>query len=115
MTLFYRAAFAGLALAVCSLPSLAQEKPVANDIPSTFTPPAPPHPIAAKPDYDYIKRVDMIPMRDGVKLYTVIVHPQGRKGCPHRPHPHLLQRRRPRRPTPRAVARDGRRTAPLHR
>ena len=82
MTLFYRAAFAGLALAVCSLPSLAQEKPVANDIPSTFTPPAPPHPIAAKPDFDYIKRVEMIPMRDGVKLYTVIVIPKAAKNVP---------------------------------
>jgi predicted acyl esterase len=28
-------------------------------------------------DADYVKRVEMIPMRDGVKLYTVIVVPKG--------------------------------------
>ena len=80
MTFSRAAALIGLAL--CSLPSLAQEKPVANDIPSTFTPPAPPHPITAKPDFDYIKRVEMVPMRDGVKLYTVIVIPKAAKNVP---------------------------------
>ena len=30
---------------------------------------------------DYVKRVEMIPMRDGVKLYTVIVIPKGAKKC----------------------------------
>ena len=71
-----------IGLALCSLPSLAQEKPVANDIPSTFTPPAPPHPITAKPDFDYVKRVVMVPMRDGVKLYTVIGIPKGANDAP---------------------------------
>ncbi len=32
--------------------------------------------------YDYIKRVVEIPMRDGVKLHTVIVIPKGAKGAP---------------------------------
>ncbi len=32
--------------------------------------------------YDYIKRDVMIPMRDGVKLYTVIVIPKGAKNAP---------------------------------
>src|ERR1700744_2202408 len=31
---------------------------------------------------DYVKRVEMIPMRDGVKLYTVIVIPKDAKGAP---------------------------------
>ena len=32
--------------------------------------------------YDYVKRVVMVPMRDGVKLYTVIVVPKGAKDAP---------------------------------
>jgi putative CocE/NonD family hydrolase len=32
--------------------------------------------------YDYIKRVEMIPMRDGVKLYTVIMIPKGAHDAP---------------------------------
>ena len=32
--------------------------------------------------FDYIKRDEMIPMRDGVKLHTVIVVPKGAKGAP---------------------------------
>ena len=45
-----------------------------GDIPSKFI----------KPDAanDYVKRVEMIPMRDGVKLYTVIVIPKGAKELP---------------------------------
>src|SRR5215471_9696886 len=31
---------------------------------------------------DWVKRVEMIPMRDGVKLYTVIVEPKGVKDAP---------------------------------
>ncbi len=33
-------------------------------------------------DNDYIKRVEMVPMRDGTKLYTVIVTPKGAKDLP---------------------------------
>ena len=32
--------------------------------------------------FDYVKRDEMIPMRDGVKLHTVIVIPKGAKGAP---------------------------------
>ena len=46
----------------------------ASDIPATFTPPT--------TGYDYVKRVEMIPMRDGVKLYTVIWVPKGAKDLP---------------------------------
>src|ERR1700677_2044054 len=45
-----------------------------SDIPKTFT-----NPTANR---DYIKRDAMIPMRDGVKLYTVIVVPKGAKDAP---------------------------------
>ena len=37
---------------------------------------------AVRPDADYIKRVVMVPMRDGVKLYTVIVMKKGTSGGP---------------------------------
>jgi uncharacterized protein len=45
-----------------------------SDIPDHFT--------APRTNYDYEKRVEMIPMRDGVKLYTVIVVPKGAKNAP---------------------------------
>src|SRR5215813_2320585 len=32
--------------------------------------------------YDYVKREAMIPMRDGVKLFTSIVIPKGAKNAP---------------------------------
>lgn len=31
---------------------------------------------------DYVKRVEMIPMRDGVKLYTVMIIPKGAADAP---------------------------------
>jgi uncharacterized protein len=37
---------------------------------------------APKPDYDYEKREVMIPMRDGVKLHTVIAIPKGARDLP---------------------------------
>ncbi|WP_375390958.1 CocE/NonD family hydrolase [uncultured Sphingomonas sp.] len=46
----------------------------AGDIPDNFTPP--------QADRDYDKRVVMVPMRDGVKLYTVIVVPKGAVNAP---------------------------------
>ncbi len=61
-----------LAAVVLATPvALAQ---TAGDIPSHFV----------KPDdhNDYVKRVEMIPMRDGVKLYTVIVIPKDAHGAP---------------------------------
>jgi uncharacterized protein len=47
----------------------AQTAPLTPDIPTKFEAPT--------ESYDYVKRVVMIPMRDGVKLYTVIVVPRG--------------------------------------
>src|ERR1700761_818713 len=37
---------------------------------------------APEVEKDYVKRVEMVPMRDGVKLYTVIVVPKGAQGAP---------------------------------
>src|SRR5690348_14987277 len=51
-----------------------QTAPLTPDVPATFDVPA--------SGYDYVKRVEMIPMRDGVKLYTVIVVPRGAKNAP---------------------------------
>jgi putative CocE/NonD family hydrolase len=45
-----------------------------SDIPKSFTPP--------QDLYDYVKRDVMIPMRDGIKLHTVIVIPKGAKNAP---------------------------------
>jgi putative CocE/NonD family hydrolase len=46
----------------------------AGDIPAKFTPPT--------AQQDYVKREVMIPMRDGTKLYTVIVYAKGLSNAP---------------------------------
>jgi putative CocE/NonD family hydrolase len=45
-----------------------------SDIPAIFTAPV--------SDYDYVRREVMIPMRDGVKLFTVIIVPKGARNAP---------------------------------
>jgi putative CocE/NonD family hydrolase len=45
-----------------------------SETPQTFTP--------VSGSFDYAKREVMIPMRDGVKLHTVILVPKGAKGAP---------------------------------
>ncbi|THD37768.1 MAG: CocE/NonD family hydrolase [Sphingomonas sp.] len=67
-------------VALAFTPVLAQETPQiwppnGNDVPAKFTPPPP-------ANADYIKREVMIPMRDGTKLYTVIVVPKGATNAP---------------------------------
>ncbi len=52
----------------------AQISPLTPDIPPKFETPT--------ASYDYVKRDAMIPMRDGVKLHTVIVVPKGAKNAP---------------------------------
>jgi putative CocE/NonD family hydrolase len=74
MTLFCRSAVLALALSLASLPSLGQGKSTESDIPPQFKAPA--------SDHNYTKLVEMIPMRDGVKLYTVIVIPKGATHAP---------------------------------
>jgi putative CocE/NonD family hydrolase len=65
-----------VAILLLSLSSVAsaQTPPLTPDIPPKFTTP--------KNGYDYERREVMIPMRDGVKLFTVIVVPKGAKGAP---------------------------------
>lgn len=63
-------AAATLALTLTGSAVLAQDA----DIPAKFT--------APREGYDYIKRVEMVPMRDGVKLYTVIVIPKNATHAP---------------------------------
>ena len=62
--------------ALLSTMAVAQTAPpaVPNDIPAKFVPPI--------GDRDYDKREMMIPMRDGTKLYTVIVVPKGATNAP---------------------------------
>src|SRR4029077_17917846 len=66
-------AFAVIALAAAT-PAGAQDSARANDVPAKFT--------APQTGFDYVKRVEMVPMRDGGKLYTVIVVPNGAKNAP---------------------------------
>jgi putative CocE/NonD family hydrolase len=63
------------ALILAGAPALhAQTPPLTPDVPKTFTAPT--------AGFDYEKREAMIPMRDGVRLYTVIVVPEGAKNAP---------------------------------
>ncbi len=74
---FRRGCFSFAAVVLLSLASAAgsaQTAPMTPDIPPKFT--------APQKDYDYTKKVVMIPMRDGVKLYTVIVIPKGAHDAP---------------------------------
>jgi uncharacterized protein len=66
------AAMAALGLAAGS--AVAQTPPMTPDIPAKFAWPT--------ASYDYVKREVMIPMRDGVKLYTVLIIPKGAKDGP---------------------------------
>ena len=70
LTMLVQLAFAGSAMAQsqAKYPGLPSETP-ANLQQST-------------PDFDYVKRDVMIPMRDGVRLHTVILVPNGAKNAP---------------------------------
>jgi putative CocE/NonD family hydrolase len=68
------AAGAALLGSLAALAGIAPTAPMKPDIPAEFSAPS--------TDFDYLKRVAMIPMRDGVKLYTVIVVPKGARGAP---------------------------------
>ena len=65
-----------LAAAAVAAPLAAQQQAPApaGDIPAAFSP--------SEVGYDYDRRVVMVPMRDGTKLYTVIVVPKGVKDAP---------------------------------
>jgi uncharacterized protein len=70
--------FAAVIFAALLLPSAgAQNSSLAglpSETPAKLTP--------VTDSFDYIKRDVMIPMRDGIKLHTVIVIPKGAKGAP---------------------------------
>ena len=68
MSLTPRSVVIVLAGLLTGLSSFAQTATTLPDIPAQFT--------ASTEGYDYVKRVEMVPMRDGVKLYTVIVIPK---------------------------------------
>jgi uncharacterized protein len=51
-----------------------QAAPLTNETPQTFTP--------STDSFDYIQRDVMIPMRDGVKLHTLILIPRGARRAP---------------------------------
>jgi uncharacterized protein len=74
MNFFCRAVVTALLLSLTTMSSGAQKPPVSSDNPPNYVWP--------KTDYDYVKRVEMVPMRDGVKLYTVIVAPKAAKRAP---------------------------------
>src|SRR5438876_7337098 len=59
----------------------AQTAPPAATYPA-FPSETPPRFVPATDSFDYIKRDVMIPMRDGVKLHTVIIVPKGAKSAP---------------------------------
>ncbi len=69
--------FAIFCVAFC-VPSVAQTAPSPAALPSET--PARFEPVTSS--FDYVKRDVMIPMRDGVKLHTVIVIPKGAKNAP---------------------------------
>jgi putative CocE/NonD family hydrolase len=70
--------FAVLAALTLAVPAAGQPRKAApaaaSDVPDKFVKPE-----AAN---DYVKRVEMVPMRDGTRLYTVIWLPKGAKGLP---------------------------------
>ena len=51
-----------------------QTPPLTPDIPAKYEPPT--------AGYDYVRRVVKLPMRDGVKLHTVIIVPIGARNAP---------------------------------
>src|SRR5579863_3000438 len=71
-----------IGIAVLALPAMAQTETrqhatypaLPSEIPAKFTP--------TNASFDFTKRQVMIPMRDGVKLHTVILIPKGAKGAP---------------------------------
>src|SRR3984885_14203470 len=68
---FLAAALAFLLVA----PAAAQvSEPDLDDMPAKL--------VKSTSNYDYEKRVVMIPMRDGVKLYTVMIIPKGARNAP---------------------------------
>jgi uncharacterized protein len=69
----------GIALTALPAPAQTEKKPATypelpSEIPEKYTP--------KTESFDHTRRKAMIPMRDGVKLHTVILIPKGAKGAP---------------------------------
>jgi uncharacterized protein len=62
------------AAAVAAAPVTAQVPTLPNETPAKVTP--------TNAGFDYVRREAMIPMRDGVKLHTVILVPKGTRNAP---------------------------------
>jgi predicted acyl esterase len=60
--------------ALCSADQATPTAQLKSEIPPAFT--------SKTEGFDYIWRTEMIPMRDGVKLYTVILIPRGAQHAP---------------------------------
>jgi len=65
---FLAVAVAATALAEESIP------PSVSEIPAKFTP--------KTGSFDFVRRDEMVPMRDGVKLRTIVLVPKGARGAP---------------------------------
>ena len=78
-SVLHRALATCVALAVLVAPAGAQT-PAAQTPP--MTPDIAPNFVWPKGSYNYTKRELMIPMRDGVKLYTVLIIPKGARDAP---------------------------------
>src|SRR5215216_4031500 len=64
-----------LALLVCvCVPAAAQVKTLPSETPAKVEP--------TNAGFNYMRRIAMIPMRDGVKLHTVILVPKGARNAP---------------------------------
>src|SRR5262249_28683964 len=63
----------GAAVLLLATVAAQQTPPIVPDIPAKFEAPT--------SSWDYVKREAMIPMRDGVHLYTVIVVPKGSRNA----------------------------------
>src|SRR5882757_4283127 len=68
------AALCVTSLSTWAAPQEPVRSPAGNDIPKVYAAPT--------AGQDYVKREAMIPMRDGVKLHTVIVVPKGARNAP---------------------------------
>ena len=76
-------AFVSVAVAAyCLAPAAAQQKAAERQVDGALTPDIPAKFNATTPAADYERREVMIPMRDGVKLFTVIVVPKGASHAP---------------------------------
>jgi uncharacterized protein len=62
------------AAAAATTPAVPDVTPMTPDVVASYD--------EARPQADYVKRVVMVPMRDGVKLYTVVVMKKGTSGGP---------------------------------